>query len=295
MQISGKILKTQTEDGLELDAILFEPSKRSDVIVIHFHGKEGDFLQNHFIQNMADEYPKNNYAFMTASHRGKSYIADFLRKSATGYEYTQLGSAYDIFENCLYDIDAWLKLALRLGYKTVFLQQHSTPHKILWYVYKKHPESVKGLILISPADIGYSFEAYVPNHEKNLILANKLVKSGKAKQLMPVNLWSNCPVSAGVYLNWGSPNSNFQILNYHHPERGFGYYRKITLPMLAVIAEFDFSVGDPPEICMQLLEKNTSSYDFQSAVIKHAHHSYLGYEDKLTKTITDWLKTREIT
>ena len=82
---------------MEIDALLFEPKKSTKTVIIHFHGKEGDFLQNHFIGQMAQDFPKQGIAFITATHRGKSYMADILRKSATGYEYTQLGSAFDIF------------------------------------------------------------------------------------------------------------------------------------------------------------------------------------------------------
>lgn len=201
MNLTGTVLKTTTSDGLELDAILFKSQAKTSKIVIHFHGKEGDFLQNHFIEHMAMDYPKAKYAFMTASHRGKSYMADILRKSATGYEYTQVGSAFDIFEDSVYDIDAWVNVAKKLGYKHIFLQQHSTPQKIMWYVYTQKPKSISGLIIISPADIRFLFEKYVPDYQQNLQLAKRLVDHGKSKQLMPVPLWSNCPVSAGTFYN----------------------------------------------------------------------------------------------
>src|SRR3989344_4151789 len=118
---AGSILKTTTEDGFELDAFLAEPQTKTGKAVLHFHGKEGDFLQNHFLQAMFRIYPKHGYSFMTASHSGRSYIADILRKSATGFEYTQMGSAFDIFEDCVYDIDAWVKVLIAKGYKKIIL------------------------------------------------------------------------------------------------------------------------------------------------------------------------------
>lgn len=288
MDIFGRILKTTTADGLELDAILCEPSKKSSKVVIHFHGKEGDFLQNHFIEHMAIDYPKAGYAFMTCSHRGKSYMADILRKSATGYEYTQLGSAFDIFEDSVYDIDAWVNLARKLGYKELILQQHSTPHKIVWYSYH-NPNAVSKLILISPADIHFAFEKYVKDYQKNLKLAKKLIDRGKSKELMPVFLWSNCPVSAATFYNWGQNNSRIQEFNYSHPENGFKYFPKIKLPIMAILGENDFAVGKPAHICLEILKTKSASSNFKSKVIRGAGHSFLGQEQELTKTIINWL------
>jgi dienelactone hydrolase len=289
MNIPGRILKTTTADGLELDAILFESQTKSSAIVIHFHGKEGDFLQNHFIEQMAKDYPKAGYAFMTASHRGKSYMADILRKSATGYEYTQLGSAFDIFEESVYDIDAWVNFAKKLGFKEIILQQHSTPQKITWYAYN-NPKSVSKLILISPADIHFVFEKHVTGYLANLKLAKKLIDQGKSKELMPVGLWSNCPVSAGTFYNWGNPESHIQEFNYSHPEKGFEYFPKIKLPVLAVLGENDFAIGEFAQKCLDILKEKSNSINFASKVIKNAAHSYLGQEQELTNTIIQWLK-----
>jgi len=60
MKSNAQVFKRQTQDGFELDAILFSPAKKTDTVILHFHGKEGDFLQNHFIQTMAENFPKEN-------------------------------------------------------------------------------------------------------------------------------------------------------------------------------------------------------------------------------------------
>lgn len=287
---NAQVFKRQTRDGFELDAILFSPVKKTDTVILHFHGKEGDFLQNHFIQTMAEDFPKENIAFMTASHRGRSYIVDLVRKSASSFEYTKMGSAFDIFEDCIYDIDIWVNLLKEQGFNKIYLQQHSTPQKIVWYYHQKKPEIVKGLILICPSDWAYSFEVYVPEYEKNLNLSKTLIESGKGRNLMPVNLWSNCPVSAATFYNWGKEDSNFHVFNYSHPERGFKCFEEITLPMMAIFPENDFSVGKPTDQCLSLLKKHSKSKDLSTHIIPHAHHSFLDHEKELVKLIIDWLK-----
>lgn len=289
IELSGKILKTQTADGYELDGILFEPKDKNSIVIIHFHGKEGDFLQNHFIFSMAEVYPKNGFAFASVSHRGRSYIADILRKSATGYQYTQMGSAYDVFEDSLYDIDAWVNFFSARGYKKIILQQHSTPQKILWYAYKRKPKNLSALILISPGDVAYAFEKWVPDYKKNLVISEKMVKNGKGNDLMSVNLWSNCPVSARTFYNWGNPKSNIQVFNYARPQLGFKYFPKVTYPMIAILADDDFSVGNPSDECLHLLKQHSKSKIFETALIKGTNHGYQGKEDFLARTIVNWL------
>lgn len=293
MDLPCRVLKTTTADGLEIDALLFESKKPSKNIVIHFHGKEGDFIQNHFIEQMAKIYPANNYAFITATHRGKSYIADIIRKSTTGYDHDQLGSAFDIFEDNVYDIDAWIKFAEKLGFTNIILQQHSTPAKIAWYYYQYHPQNIKGLVFLSPGDVAYGFNKYVPNYQKNLKLAKKLIDSGQSKQLMPVNLWGNCPVSAATFYNWGNPKSPMQEFNYSHPESGFKYLPKIKIPMLTIFSEDEenFSIGQSAEKSLEIMQQNVGSKKLKTAVIKNTGHNYSGQESQLVKTILHWLKT----
>ena len=117
-----------------------------------------------------------------------------------------------------------------------------------------------------------------------------MIQEGKQRQLMPVNLWSNCPVSAETFYNFGKPESNFQVFNYSLPKRGWKYFPKITLPMLAVLAENDFAVGKPAKTCLKLLKKATRSKNFETILIRNTNHAYQGKEELLAQKIVDWLR-----
>jgi predicted alpha/beta-fold hydrolase len=68
--IKTSLHKTYSTDGIELDCIVFAPSKPTNKIIIHTHGKEGNFVQNHFINTMGNMYPIKGFAFMTYNNRG---------------------------------------------------------------------------------------------------------------------------------------------------------------------------------------------------------------------------------
>lgn len=44
--------KAYSTDGIELDSILYSPTSPTKKIIIHVHGKEGHFIQNHFVTSM---------------------------------------------------------------------------------------------------------------------------------------------------------------------------------------------------------------------------------------------------
>lgn len=79
-QVNISLHKAYSTDGVELDSILFSPKKKTNQIIIHVHGKEGNFVQNHFVSILGNKYAENGYAFLTFNNRGHDYMADLLKK-----------------------------------------------------------------------------------------------------------------------------------------------------------------------------------------------------------------------
>ena len=68
--------------------------------------------------------------------------------------YPSYGNALEIFEESVFDIDAWVLFAKNLGYKEIYIQAHSlAPSKVVYYMNQKSHDFIKGLVLISPADM----------------------------------------------------------------------------------------------------------------------------------------------
>ncbi len=283
--------KAYSTDGIELDSILFEPTKPTKRIVIHVHGKEGHFIQNHFITMMGNTYPLYGYAFLTFNNRGHDYMADLIKKTSTGFIWQQGGSMFDILEDSVLDIQGIIDYVRNLGFNEIILQGHSLgPHKICYYLVNTPNHGVSKIILLTTADVHYQFDSSVPDWPKYSLVAKRMIDEGKGRDLMPIRLWSNCPISAASFWNYTNPNSNVFIFNGTHPEKEYKNFNKITLPILVVNPENDVAMGIEQKKAIQLLKERTISKHFEAKIIDNAVHNFLSKEEELVETIIQWLK-----
>ncbi len=288
------IHKIYSEDGLELDSLLFEPKKKTKKVIVHVHGKEGNFIQNHFVTHMGYKYPSAGYSFLTFNNRGHEYLADMLKKASHGFEWVTRGSAYEKVEEAVYDINGVIEYLKNLGYEEIILQGHSLgPHKISYYLANNPKYKIDKVILLTTADIIYQFNASVPNWKENVGVAKQLIDSGKGHELMKVRLWSNAPVSAETYWHYTNPQSNTWVFNFTSPKLEFKNFNKIKASILVVVPENDVATGVPQEKAMAMLKERTVSKDFASVIIRNAVHNFASKEDELTDVIMDWLKKHE--
>ncbi len=282
--------KAYSADGIELDGILFSPPSGSKSVIVHVHGKEGHFIQNHFVTVMGNEYPKHGYSFFTFNNRGHDYMADLLRKTSTGYVWEQGGSVFDLLEKSKDDIAGVIGYLASLGYSEIILQGHSLgPHKICYYLVNTPDHPVTRLVFLTTADVRYQFDASVPDWEKYSLLAKRMIGEGNGKEFMPVRLWSNCPVSAETFWNYTRPESNCFVFNGTHPETGFRNFDRITLPILVINPENDVATGIPQKDMLALIRKHSASKRLETKMVSDAVHNFLGKEKELVGLVTAWL------
>lgn len=117
----GEFVSTGTNDGIELQGLMAEPGEDAETIVIHFHGMQGNFYENGFVQEMLSELPENQITFLTVEERGSEAVKYFDQEG----EMAKIGDAFEDFEESLKDIDAWIQFARDSGYSRILLQGHS--------------------------------------------------------------------------------------------------------------------------------------------------------------------------
>ncbi len=282
--------KAYSTDGIELDSILFEPIKPTKKIVIHIHGKEGHFIQNHFVTVLGNSLPLRGFAFLTFNNRGHDYMADLVRKTTTGFIWEQGGAAFDIIENSLFDIEGVVNYVRDLGFKEIILQGHSSgPHKICYYLSFSKNHYISKVIFLSASDTIYLLDTYVPDWQKNSLLAKKMIDNDKGRSLIEVRLWSNCIASANTFWNYTQPESNMWAFNVNNPKVEFKNFNSMKLPILMIYPENDFGIGINPEKALEILRGKSRSINFNRHIIKNTAHNFLGKEEILAKVITDWL------
>lgn len=110
-----------TKDNLCLPMIHFN-SNEKDICVIFIHGMRQTIIDNYFTTVWGNILVENNIGFLYEHNRGHSIENDTLMKDGS---YARYGCMYEIFEDCILDIDLAINKAKELGYKRFILMGHS--------------------------------------------------------------------------------------------------------------------------------------------------------------------------
>ncbi|OIP94959.1 hypothetical protein AUK40_06460 [Candidatus Wirthbacteria bacterium CG2_30_54_11] len=285
-----KWLRTLSKDKVELHGLLFEPDVRSDTIVLHFHGKEGNFITNRFVYSMSERFTAEGIAFLTVNQRCHDYMSESLVQTPAGFEFKRYGFALDVFEDCLKDIEPFVDLAISHGYRRIYLQGHSLPHRCIYYHIQTHDDRITGLINICCSDLLFEFNAYVENYEDNLKLAKALVESGQGDRIMPILMWAGAYASAKTFWSYGNPEGNAQIFSFSDPKSTYDTLHQVKIPSLYVEPETDFSFGIDPHEALQICAEHTTGAPTETLHIPNTSHSFINAESELCDGIVKWIK-----
>lgn len=291
--MQGSLVKTITSDGLELAG--FWMDAKSDVAVFHSHGTAGDFYTHKFIDVEAEQLAKEKISLLTANNRGHDVFTD-IRKHANGsVEWTQIGGAYEEFEDSLFDIAAWVEFLSNRGVKRIILQGHSLgPNKNIYYQYKKQDARIISFIHLSPQnDAGlmlrkFGREKYI---EVNKMIHVKL-QEGKGREMLPDEFIEVCPISVQGYAGYFIEDGVGNLFPYHNPQNpNWNIVQSTKEPQLLIFGQKDPYITPSVIDAVTIFRSKTNSASlFTSKIIDDASHSFLGYETKLVDEIIAWIK-----
>lgn len=291
--LDGSLVRTVTTGGLELVGFLAD--QKSDLAVFHSHGTAGDFYTHKFIEIEAEMLVKQGISFLTANNRGHDVYADIRKHAKKGIEWTQIGGGFEKFEDCLFDIAAWLDFLTKQGVKRVILQSHSLTSKILYYQHHKHDKRVVGHILLSSQnDAGLMFYALgKKKYEKTNDEITKMVKEGKGNTLLPKELSPvSYETSALMYAGYLTEEGPGTLTPYHSPNSSqWEVLEQTKEPLLVVYGSADVYMKPSVETAVEQIKKHAKSTTrLTLKVIEGASHSYVGYERQLAGIIIHWVK-----
>lgn len=295
----GELVRTFTEDGLELHGLFCSPADReaNGMALLHVPGFTGNFYEEKFVDYIAERVTKRGCAFLAVNTRGHDYLSGFIRKTDSGITYVQIGGAYEIFEECIFDVKAWIDFLRGRGYSRVILEGESLGTlKTVFYEHQTQDERVRGVVLISPVDhIGLQRMATGGKYDEAINIARQMIEHGKSDELMPrvyCPLW-RFSISAKSYINAFGPNTKSGIFNFHDPNARFEELSTIKCPMLATYGTIREAVVDNKvEEALSIIKRRAkSSKRCDTAIIRDAPHNYLGREEELSETIGNWITT----
>ncbi len=286
------IIKANTTDGLKLSGLFWKPEKTSSRIIIHIHGMAGDPYTNEFVTHMGQGYPEAGIAFLSVETRGTHGVTTFTDNSGAP---RILGSAFELFEDSVLDIQAWIDKVKELGFSEVWLQGHSLGcSKVAYYASENLDSPIAGLLLVSPSDmLGWNLAAEnIAAHKRSLEEALGLLKAGKENVVLSELLDGEFMISAATYNNLFGEGAKDAVFNFGNPELGYEVLNKLSLPVLAFTGTEDGGTkcsGDPKQAMVILEVQLKNSPKKKTVVFDGAQHSFAGFEKDIIKEVTGFI------
>ena len=281
--------RTDTCDQLKMTGLLFESDAVSKVGILHLHGRAGGFYANAFLDAMAETYTAAGFGFLTVNLRGHDQIADF-RVGDTD-QIKRIGQAFDIFEECIFDIDAWVNFFRGHGYEKIILQGYSQGGgKAVYFLNEKLSADIVALVLMSPADAAGLLKKYDPlNFEKDLAEAEAMLAQGRGSELLPRPIRGTYYVSAKSFVDEFGKNTKANIF----PVFETGNFEKlenINIPILAFYGSKENLCINSPKEDLVIIASHFKNQNSKTAIIDGADHTYHQREKQIAGLIAKWLK-----
>gem|GEM_PF-407179 len=282
-----KIIKTETKDGLILNGLLFEPAEKTCKIIINIHGMSGDPYSSSFYPAMISLYPANKIAFLSTENRGTHSVTQFNTTEGTTQN---IGNIYELFDDCLYDIQGWVNKALELGYTEIWLQGHSLgTSKVIYFMDKTPSKNVHGIILLSPwGMMEFDKEEQLP-HARLLLEAEELIAKSKENQILSESLFGDdALMSAKTYISFFGNKSKTGIFDYSSPNSPWEAMNMISVPVIAFTGDKDDGIVpdlDPYE-AMKILESQLINCPTKKTIVfDGADHDFSGFGDRIAREV----------
>ena len=271
-----------TSDGLRLPMLHFESNKK-DICVICIHGMCGTIIDNYFATVWGKLLAQNDIGFIYEHNRGHSIENDIVMKDGS---FKRCGCMYEIFEDCIYDIDLAIQTAKEKGYKRIILLGHSLGcNKVIYYYYKKHP-NILGMILASAPDMIGSHLLIEPEYEELLKEAKENIDKNQPTKLLHKMIEDYMYMSSQTYYNWFHKNSNLDNLPIISNSKNWEQLETIDVPILT----FSGSKDEDYYLHLDLLkEKATNCKNFEYQIIENTGHTYQEKELETGTIILNWI------
>jgi len=281
------LCRVNTKDGLRLDGLLFAPEGEARAAVLHLPGRAGNFYANGFLDAMARIYTDCGFAFLSVNTRGHDHIADF--RVGDTLRIKRIGQAFEIFEECVFDINAWVDFLENKGYEKIILQGHSQgAAKLVYFLSEKPRARIAAMVLMSPADAPGLLRKYQPEtFARNLTKAKEMIDQARGDELLPEKIRDWYYVSAKTYANemGGGKADIFPIFD----AGDFSKLESVNIPALAFYGENEDILVHSAQEDLKIIAAHLKNSKSKTLIIDGADHTYFKKEEIVAQTIADWI------
>jgi len=275
-----EFVETKTEQNIFLNG--FYLNKNNDACAVFIPGLAGNFMEQHlFAHVLAEKCLKNNIDFLFTHHQGSFQIMSFPLLNQDGTRSNILrGAAYENFDDCVYDLDAWMQFVSK--YNRVYLICHSLGcNKTVHYLQSKFPKNLAKVVLLAPQD-NVNFPN-LPIHQEMLKEAKENISNGASDKLLSNKLLGFCVISSKSFFDLMT-NTKINNIPYRTKGNTMPALKNIQCPTLAIIG------SQEDEKATEYMQKVADALpNGKSAVIPNANHMFKGQETELAETVIPFL------
>jgi pimeloyl-ACP methyl ester carboxylesterase len=281
-----------TKDNIVHQGIYFEPQLKSDTALLWIHGLTSNFYGDISIfEKIVEKAEKLGFGFAAFNNRGHDMITGLRKidpKTQTGYGHADGGAGREVFEDCVYDIDAGISFLVKKGFKKIILAGHSTgANKACYFSGSVNDKRVGGVILAGPLSDRLPEEKTNRKLAGNIRRMKHMTETGREKFL--VNNLVFFPLTPNRYLSLFDKSSVEDVFDYGEDKPELKYFSRIKQPLLVVLSGKDEYADRPADDIKKVFDKHQQSVKYSSVIIKEATHGYEGKEDEFARVVTDWI------
>lgn len=279
-----KIIEVKTKSENTLFGCLYG-GKYKDTCVIITNGTCGNIFENKFLQVVGEELEKNKISFIYAHNSGAFHRIDTPTRSGK-----PIGNTYDLFDNCLEDLQSFVDFAKDYGYKHIILGGHSYgANKVVYYLSQNQNEKIDKYILISPTDTDRLKDHEQLSADKLMPIAMKFKKENKLDEVMPEMFDNYNYYTARAFLDF-IKNKHAKNLPIYSKNGDWKQLKSIRQTALFVMGEKDgFAFNDTIKH-LETIKENTKTKNSVVKVIENCGHTFRNKEKELAQVILDFVK-----
>ena len=281
-----------TKDRIPLAGALFEPEKKTNVAAIWLGGLTSRFYGSlDRTKILAQAFTREGIALAIFNHRGSGTVTEANKVIKNQKKHVILGTAFEVFEQCTDDIEAYVAWLRRRGYRKIILLGHSTgANKAAYYYYRTKGRGLVGIGLLGAvSDIPPFKKEFGARFAKALEWSRAAVKKGRSRELMPETLSRGAIWTAQRFLSLVAEGMNEDTFPYYDPSRAFYWTKNINIPFAVVMGERDeFAYRPMPEI-VDVFKKNIPAHYLTTKIIARADHGFGDTEKQLASFLIGWM------
>jgi len=197
----------------------------------------------------------------------------------------RFGAAYEIVDECRYDVAAWIEFLRGCGCRRIVLIGHSlgAVKGVFAQAFDKFAD-VAAVVAVSAPRLSYS--AFMNAAESSLFWesmheAETMVKSGQSEELFTTKFPYPMLMTAAAYIDKYGPAERYNILK---------CAAELPCPALFTYGGKEVASGGAPFAGMpEALGTLPNKQPRKVKVIEGADHVYAGVADRLANEVTNWL------